>query len=140
MATDDTNITQSTGHFELPDPPERQYDERTSNFDYLHLPRNTHHMVQFLGNRETTLVAADRYITMMPERQLPSGQTRRVPDLLIAFDVDRELYRANNGYIVQASRVPSFAGTVIASVARQPRQGDARRRGNEIATSLRSSR
>ena len=109
MTTADTKLTQSTGHIELPDPPEREYDERTSNVDYLHQPGNTHHVVQYLGNRETTLVTADRYITTMPERQLPSGQTRRVPDLLIAFDVDPELYRANNGYIVQVQgKSPDF--------------------------------
>ena len=117
MATDDTNITRSSGHFELPDPPERQYDERTSNVDYLHMPGNTHHVSQYLGNRETTLVTADRYITMMPERQLPSGHTRRVPDLLIAFDVDRELYRANNGYVVQLQgKSPDFV-LEVASVS-----------------------
>ena len=117
MSTDDTKLTPSTGHFELPDPPERHYDERTSNVDYLHLPGNTHHVVQYLGNRETTLVTADRYITMMPERPLPSGQTRRVPDLLIAFDVDPQLYRANNGYIVQAQgKSPDFV-LEIASVS-----------------------
>ena len=117
MSTDDTNITQSSGHFELPDPPERQYDERTSNFDHLTITGSAYHVVQFLGNRETTLVTADRYITTMPERQLPSGQTRRVPDLLIAFDVDRELYQANNGYIVQLQgKSPDFV-LEIASVS-----------------------
>ena len=46
---------------------------------------------------------------MMPERRLPSGRTRRVPDLLIAFDVDPQLYRANNGYIVPAQgKSPDF--------------------------------
>ena len=117
MATDDTNITQSPSRFELPDPPERQYDEGTNNVDYLHLPGNTHHVVQYLGNLKTTLVTADRYITMMPERQLPSGHTRRVPDLLIAFDVDPELYQANNGYIVQVQgKSPDFV-LEIASVS-----------------------
>ncbi len=117
MATDDTNITQSSGHFELPDPPERQYDERTSNFDHLTITGSAYHVVQFLGNRETTLVTADRYITTMPERPLPSGLTRRVPDLLIAFDVDRELYQANNGYIVQAQgKSPDFV-LEVASVS-----------------------
>ena len=117
MATDDTKITQSTSHLELPDPPERQYDERTSNVDYLHMPGNTHHVSQYLGNRETTLVTADRYITMMPERQLPSGQTRRVPDLLIAFDVDPELYQAKNGYVVQLQgKSPDFV-LEVASVS-----------------------
>ena len=38
------------------------------------------------------------------------------------------------------SRLPSFARVVIASEARQSRQGNGRRHGNEIATSLRSSR
>ena len=83
----------TAGHFELPDPPERQYDERTSNFDHLTITGSAYHVVQFLGNRETTLVTADRYITMMPERQLPSGQTRRVPDLLIASTLTRSCTR-----------------------------------------------
>ena len=95
--------------FRLPDPPERQDDEKMSTVDHLHQPGNTHHLAQHLGNPDTTLVTAERFITLMPERRLPSGRTRRVPDLLVAFDVDPELYRASNGYIVQEqSKAPDF--------------------------------
>ena len=106
--TKPTNAT-APNRFRLPDPPERQDDEKMSTVDHLHQPGNTHHLLRHLGNPETTLVTAERFITMMPERRLPSGRTRRVPDLLIAFDVDPQLYRDNNGYIVQAQgKSPDF--------------------------------
>ena len=44
------------------------------------------------------------------------------------------------GRAAHGSCVPSFARVVIASEARQSRQGNGRRHGNEIAASLRSSR
>ena len=90
----------------LPDPPERHDDEKISTVDHLHQPGNTHHLLQHLGNPNTTLVTAERFITLLPERLLPSGRTRRVPDLLVAFDVDPKLYQDNNGYIVQAQGKP----------------------------------
>ena len=109
MTTADAKITQSPDRFRLPDPPERQDDEKMSTVDHLHQPGNTHHLLRHFGDPETTLVTAERFITMMPERRLPSGRTRRVPDLLIAFDVDPQLYQANNGYIVPAQgKSPDF--------------------------------
>ena len=109
MTTADAKTTQSPGRFRLPDPPERQDDEKMSTVDHLHQPGNTHHLLQHFGNRDTTLVTAERFITMMPERRLPSGRIRRVPDLLIAFDVDPDLYSANNGYIVEdQGKSPDF--------------------------------
>jgi Uma2 family endonuclease len=106
MTTAKPTTTKATSRFRLPDPPERQDDEKMSTVDHLHQPGNTHHLLQHLGNPETTLVTAERFITMMPERRLPSGRTRRVPDLLIAFDADPQLYQADNGYIVQAQGKP----------------------------------
>ena len=109
MTTAKPTTTTAPGRFRLPDPPERQDDEKMSTVDHLHQPGNTHHLLQHLGNPNTTLVTAERYITMMPERRLPSGRTRRVPDLMVAFDVDPELYQDNNGYIVQAQgKAPDF--------------------------------
>ena len=109
MTTAKPNTTTAPGRFRLPDPPLRQDDEKMSTVDHLHQPGNTHHLLQHLGNPNTTLVTAERYITMMPERRLPSGRTRRVPDLMVAFDVDPELYQDNNGYIVQAQgKAPDF--------------------------------
>ena len=43
---------------------------------------------------------------MMPERRLPSGRYRRVPDLLIAFGVDPAAYYGSNGYIIQNQGKP----------------------------------
>ena len=106
MTTTEPTTTTAPSRFRLPDPPERQDDEKMSTVDHLHQPGNTHHLLQHLGNPDTTLVTAERYITMVPEQRLPSGRTRRVPDLLIAFDVDPALYRDNNGYIVQAQGKP----------------------------------
>ena len=109
MTTTNAKTAKPHGRFRLPDPPERQDDEKMSTVDHLHQPGNTHHLIQHFGSPETTLVTAERFITMMPARRLPSGRTRRVPDLLIAFDVDPELYRANNGYIVQEQgKSPDF--------------------------------
>ncbi len=59
---------------------------------------------------------------MMPECRVPSGRTRRVPDLLIAFDVDPDLYAANNGYIVQEQgKSPDF---VLEVASRSTRSED----------------
>ena len=89
----------------LPDPPEREPDEVTS-FDHLHQHGNAHYLALHFGQPETTLVAADRWIA--PHPNYGTARLRR-PDLLIAFDVDPELYRANNGYIVsEQGKPPDF--------------------------------
>jgi hypothetical protein len=99
---------QPRGQFRLPDPPEREPDEKMTTAIHLHEPGNTHHLAQHFGNPETTLVAAERYITMLPEF-LPSGSLRRYPDLMIAFGVDPALYRASNGYIIsEQGKPPDF--------------------------------
>ena len=99
---------QARGQFRLPDPPEREPDEKMTSATHLHEPGNTHHLGQHFGNPETTLVTAERYITRLPEL-LPSGSPRRYPDLMIAFDVDPALYRASNGYIVsEQGKPPDF--------------------------------
>ena len=99
----------AAGRFRLPDPPERELDEKMSTVDHLHQPGNTHHLAQHFGNPESTLVTAERYITMMPERRLPSGRARRVPDLLIAFGADPEAYYESNGYVIgEQPKAPDF--------------------------------
>ncbi len=89
----------------LPDPPPRHPDEMTS-YEHVHQPGNSHFLIQYLGNPDTTLVTAERYIV----RELGSPATeRRVPDLLIAFGVDPVAYRARNGYVIsEQGKPPDF--------------------------------
>ena len=110
MTTADTAAKdpQPGGRFELPDIPEREPDEKMTNAKHLHEPGNTHHLAQHLGNPETTLVSADRYITMLPEA-MPSGSVRRYPDLFVAFGVNPAAYQASNGYIIsEQGKPPDF--------------------------------
>ena len=88
--------------FRLPDPPECPEDKMTS-FDHLTINGNAHYLALHLGNPETTLVAGDRYMVVRPTQYLAGS---RYPDLLVAFDVDPELYRESNGYIITEQGKP----------------------------------
>ena len=91
--------------FVLPDPPEREPEDMTS-FKHLGENGNVHHLIQHLGNRDSTIFGSELFIA--PSPGAPASM-RRVPDLLIAFDADPELYRENNGYIVsEQSKPPDF--------------------------------
>ena len=79
-----TRTTQAPGRFRLPDPPERELDEVTQ-FDHLFKDGNSHHLAVHLGNPETTLVVADRWVCA--DTNFNKARAR-VPDLLVAFDVD----------------------------------------------------
>ena len=91
--------------FRLPDIPERDPDEVTQ-FDRLFKAGNSYHLAVQLGDPETTLVEADRWI--VPDTSF--NKTRaRYPDLLVSFDADPEIYKANNGYIVsEQGKPPDF--------------------------------
>ncbi len=118
---------QPRGQFRLPDPPEREPDEKMTTAIHLHEPGNTHHLAQHFGSPETTLVTAERYITMLPEL-LPSGSPRRYPDLMIAFGVDPALYRASNGYIIsEQGKPPDFVLEVASRSTRREDTGPKRR-------------
>ena len=80
----------------FPDPPEDPDDKMTS-FDHLTITGTAHALAVHLGDRETTLVAGERYLALAPTRSL-SGV--RYPDLLVAFGVDREAYRRSNAYVI----------------------------------------
>ena len=91
--------------FALPDPPESLRENMTS-FRHLGNSGNVHHLIQHLGNRENTIFGSELFIS--PSPGAPANM-RRVPDLLIAFDADPELYRENNGYIVsEQGKPPDF--------------------------------
>ena len=97
--------TQAPVHFQLPDPPERHPDEVTSQVQ-LTDTGHAHHIAQYLGNPDTTLVTGDRWIVPDPDF---NRATARRPDLLVAFNASPQLYRAQNGYIVsEQGKAPDF--------------------------------
>ena len=101
--------------FRLPDAPEHPED-RMTNFDHLTQTGSAHHLMQHLGNPETTLVAGERYMVVRPARSLAGS---RYPDLLIAFDADPVAYKESNGYIIDEQGKPPDFVLEIAS----PRTG-----------------
>ena len=91
--------------FYLPDIPQRHPDDMTS-LEHLHEPGQTHHLSQFLGNHDTTLVTGDRYVILGPDFDASDS---RYPDLLVAFDVDPDAYHARNGYVIsEQGKPPDF--------------------------------
>ena len=106
-------IPKSSTEFRLPDPPKKEPDEMTS-YDHLHQTGNSRDLVLHFGNPETTLVEADRWVvlnTRSNRRRSPR------PDLLIAFNVSRETYRRNNGYVVSEQGKPPDFVMEVASVS-----------------------
>ena len=100
-----TADAKSPASFRLPDPPQREPDEMTQ-YDQLTKTGNARYLAIHLGNSDTTLVEADRWMIARPE----DDRTRaRRPDLLVAFDVDPAAYEASNGYIVsEQGKPPDF--------------------------------
>ena len=97
----------SQSRFRLPDPPPRDPDEMTS-YEHLHKTGSSHHLIQHLGNPETTLVTADRYI-VLASGPASGDVIRRYPDLLVAFDMDPVAYKESNGYIIsEQGKPPDF--------------------------------
>ena len=93
------------GRFRLPDPPRREPDEMTQ-YDSLFKTGNSRYLALHLGNPDTTLVEADRWI--VPDQSFNKARARR-PDLLVAFGVDPASYEASNGYLVsEQGKPPDF--------------------------------
>ena len=89
----------------LPDIPQRHPDDMTS-VKHLHEPGQTHHLSQYLGKTDTTLVTGDRYVILGPDYD---PNDNRYPDLLVAFDVDLDAYEASNGYVIsEQGKPPDF--------------------------------
>ena len=94
------------GRFRLPDPPEREPDEDMTSFKHLAKAGNAYLLAEHLGNPETTLIEADRWI--VPDQHFNKARAER-PDMLVAFDVDPAIYDANNGYVVsEQGKPPDF--------------------------------
>ena len=91
--------------FRLPDPPQRDPEDMTSA-KHLAENGNMHHLKLHLGDPETTIVKSELYLAL---GRRGSGAEYRIPDLLIAFDADPELYEDNNGYVVsEQGKPPDF--------------------------------
>ena len=91
--------------FVLPDIPQRHPEDMTS-FKHLHEPGQTHHLSQYLGHHDTTLVTGDRYVIPGPDFDASDS---RYPDLLVAFNVDPVAYEARNGYVIsEQGKPPDF--------------------------------
>ena len=107
MTTPETfdKTTQARKPFVFPDPPEDPEDKMTS-FDRLAATGNVYHLIQHLGNPETTLVAGEHYLALAPTRSLAGV---RYPDLLVAFGVDPAAYKASNAYVIsEQGKPPDF--------------------------------
>ena len=94
-----------TGRFRLPDIPEKHPDDMTS---FKHLAENgmAHSLAVHLGNPDTTLVTGERYIVVLPTRNMAGSH---YPDLLVAFDVDPAAYEGSNGYVIdEQGKPPDF--------------------------------
>ena len=96
--------------FRLPDPPEDRYDEKMTSAKQLTDTGNAHHLAQHLadhlGNPETTIVSAERYLVAAPTRNMAGS---RYPDLLIALNADPAAYYRSNGYIIdEQGKPPDF--------------------------------
>ena len=83
-----------------------------TSFDHPTLSGSFHHLVQHVGNPETTIAAGERYVAREPES--PATE-RMAPDLLIAFNADPGAYRDNNGCIISAQGKPPDFVMEIAS-------------------------
>ena len=95
----------------LPDPPEREPDDMTS-VQHLGENGNLHHLAQYLGNQDTTIVSGERYI--IPEPGAPADQ-RIYPDMLVSFNSDPALYRQDNSYVISRQGKPPDLVMEIAS-------------------------
>jgi len=98
--TDARPTTQTLVRFRLPEPPPRELDEVTS-YRHVHNSGNPHFLIQHFGRADTTLVTAEDWIAAYP-----GYRPLRRPDLLIAFDVDPELYWEQNGYVISDQGKP----------------------------------
>ena len=128
MTTSDTAghvKTPKTGsHFRFPDPPEREPDDMTS-FNQLTPNGNAHHLIQHLGNQDTTLVAGEHYLSVAPTSDITGV---RYPDLLVAFGVDPAAYYRSNAYVIsEQGKPPDFVLEIASPSSSRTDRVDKRR-------------
>ena len=124
-----TGTPKAGKHFRFPDPPEREPDDMTS-FDQLTPNGNAHHLVQHLGNQDTTLVAGEHYLAVAPTRDMTGV---RYPDLLVAFGVDPAAYYRSNAYVIsEQGKPPDFVLEIASPSSRKTDRVDKRREYAEL--------
>ena len=110
--------------FRFPDPPEREPDDMTS-FNQLTPNGSVHHLIQHLGNPDTTLVAGEHYLAVAPASDMTGI---RYPDLLIAFGVDPAAYYRSNAYVIsEQGKPPDFVLEIVSASSRRTDRVDKRR-------------
>ena len=93
----------SGAFIKLPDAPP---PEDMNNDLYLNLQGNKHYLAEHLGNRETTIIIGDVYISPEPASSM-AGLFE--PDLMIAFNARPDLMVARNGYVIsEQDKPPDF--------------------------------
>ena len=123
-----TTTPKSADTFVLPDTPPREPDEMTS-FDSLHSLGNSHHIIRYLGNEQTTLVFTDKFISLNPI--LGPADLRRNPDLAVALNADRDAFERSNGYIIsEQGKPPDF---VLEIASRSTARVDVGRKRDDYA-------
>ncbi len=115
--------SQATGYVRLPDPPE---PEDMNNYIFLHAPGNTHHLAEHLGNKDTTIIIGDAYISREPTS---SRYGLFHPDLLIAFNVNPAASSDRNGYVISEQGKPPDFVMEIASPSTGRRDVTIKREG-----------
>ena len=99
----------------FPYPPERRPEDMTS-FKQLGITGSAHYLAEHLGHPETTIVTSERYIAVIPVREMRRPMLGlRYPDLLVAFDVDPDAFERSNAYVIREQRKPPDFVLEIAS-------------------------
>ena len=99
----------------FPYPPERRPEDMTS-FKHLALAGGAYLLADHLGRPETTIVTGERYIAVIPVRQMRRPMLGlRYPDLLVAFDADVAAFNRSNAYVIEEQGKPPDFVLEIAS-------------------------
>ncbi len=92
------------GSIRLPDP--EPFDLDMTTHDHVLIPGYPVALAEHLGNPETTIITSEIGASLRPTTRYADV---RFPDLLIAFNVNPDARKANNGYIVtEQGKPPDF--------------------------------
>ena len=92
------------GTIPLPDP--EPWDLDVTTYEHVLIQGYPAALIHYLGSPESTIVISEIGASLRPTTRYADV---RFPDLLIAFDVDPELRRASNGYILsEQGKPPDF--------------------------------